>query len=473
MRRSGRRGRIMHIISYRGPWALGGVAATLRRALDGDNSARTWWYLSGSTLERRGGLQTGCQRVATINADVVAGHYRYCNEFLWPILHDLPQFARYSETDRAFYRAFNLAIACHLALSVERADTCFTNDYQLALVPGLLGPRKNLRHLLFLHIPWPRTVRQEAVPALVEIAKGLLAARRIGFHTSEYATNFLQFVKEHVPGCSVSEQDLKVLHPSLFETAGLSCTEVIVEPLGLDVAFWSEAAGQEPDRKGRLVDPETPYILSVDRADYTKGVLERIAAVDRFFKTMPEWRGKITLLQVCPQTRAGLPAYDRYWNECRRAAAQVTARWSSPSWQPIVWVDQPLEPEELAVLYRRARVMLVNPLKDGLNLTAKEFAACTGDDSGVLALSRHAGVWSELGQHCVEVDPYSIDGFAAGLFRALTLPEGERHRRAALLKENLAANTLSGWWARFVGEPHRSAKLGSIAAGRRRELLRA
>jgi trehalose 6-phosphate synthase len=445
----------------------------LRRALEHDNSARTWWYLSGSTLERRGGLQAACQRVATINADVVAGHYRYCNEFLWPILHDLPQFARYSETDRAFYRAFNLAIACHLALSVERADTCFTNDYQLALVPALLGRRKNLQHLLFLHIPWPRSVPDKAVPALVEIAEGLLAARRIGFHTSEYATNFLKFVKEHVPGCSVLEQDLTVLHPGFSETAGPSWTQIVVEPLGLDVAFWSEAAGGKPARKGSPLDPETPYILSVDRADYTKGVLERIAAVDRFFENMPEWRGQITLLQVCPQTRAGLPAYDRYWNECGRLAARVTSRWSSPSWQPIVWIDQPLDPEELAVLYRRARVMLVNPLRDGLNLTAKEFAACMGDDSGVLALSRHAGVWSELGQHCVEVDPYSIDRFVAGLTRALVLPEGERRRQAALLMKNLAANTLSGWWDRFVGEPHQSAKLGSIATGRRRELLRA
>jgi trehalose 6-phosphate synthase len=158
----------------------------------------------------------------------------------------------------------------------------------------------------------------------------------------------------------------------------------------------------------------------------------------------------VTFAQVCGRTRAGLGSYDLYWQKCRDAADKLIYKWHSGDWDPLIWIDTPLSPAQLAHLYQDAPIMLVNPLKDGLNLTAKEYVACqTGDEPGVLALSPGAGCWHELGDFSVPIDALDPHQIAEAIHRSLSMEKSERAMRMELANERLQANTIDHWWDRF------------------------
>jgi trehalose-6-phosphate synthase len=191
------------------------------------------------------------------------------------------------------------------------------------------------------------------------------------------------------------------------------------------------------------------FVLSVDRADYTKGVLERMNAIDTYFESNPHRVGKITFVQVCQPTRIGLPAFDKYWQKCRARAEELNARWGAQdgAWHPVSWIDKPVPPKVLAWLYSKAESMLINPVRDGLNLTAKEFAVCS--TNGSLILSRGAGVWEEIGGNVVALQSLSPEDIARQIEAALTMPQQEKSLRLQAMKRIIKANTLNAWWRRF------------------------
>lgn len=454
----------MDILSYRGPGTAGGVSGAISRILERHaRNTERWWYLSYNALMLR--YAQSLSYVCNMTEKMVEGHYRYCNNFLWPIMHDMPEYASYSADDRTFYQQFNLSFACNVLHSehVNRLATCFVHDYQLALVPKFLSMKPGIDTSVFWHIPWPKEVPEVFVPLLVEVAEGLLTAATLGFHTAEYVANFLDFVDSHLRHYSVDFPNNRVVG-STGETSGYSevCrnrpgleTQLVVRPLGVDTDFWTRIRKEiyrippELDM-GRL--SSVPFVLSVDRADYTKGVLERLEAIDRFFIANPGLRGRVTFVQICQRTRVGLPLFDRYWQDCKNRADQIQGRWGYESWQPIIWMKKPVPQTVLSQLYGKAAAMLVNPVRDGLNLTAKEFVACLEENPGALLLSPGAGVWDELGRYSVRVDPLCVEGMVAGIEQALALPLVERNERVALMRERLKANTLAGWWQQFVEE---------------------
>jgi trehalose 6-phosphate synthase len=195
---------------------------------------------------------------------------------------------------------------------------------------------------------------------------------------------------------------------------------------------------------------KTPYVLSVDRADYTKGIINRLRSIDTFFDNKPELKRHLTFAQICTRTRSGLEAYDQYWLDCQRQIDFINKKHGSEGWEPILNVENPMNSPQLALLYRNASVMLVNPLKDGLNLTAKEFVACQTGPPGVLALSPAAGVWSELGRHSVAVDPTNPDQIADAVHAALTMSRSDKSQRIHQMLKQLRRNTLSDWCNQFV-----------------------
>lgn len=465
--------RSMNIISYRGPGKAGGVSSTLARLWTENTVPGTaWWYLTDNTLERQDRLAPASHRLASLPQTMIEAHYRYCNEFLWPVLHDLPQYAVYKQEDHKAYNSLNRILSRMIARDRRKRnlEPVFVQDYQLALLPELLSRTGALNVVTFWHIPWPKLIDSTHAPHLLQIARGLLSSNVIGFHTEEYAKNFLDFVEAHIGGLKVDhKQKLIKRKEGIIKKAALpwsqeepphavpDChkkppTVVLVAPLGIDVAFWEKASALPQLRLHREDYARLhsmPYILSVDRADYTKGVLERLAAIDCFFEHNPEWRGKVVFAQICGRTRPGLEAFDRYWNQCKIEASKLECRWHSGNWSPLVWIEQPFTAEELAVLYRRANLMLVNPIRDGLNLTAKEFAAAQVDRTGILALSPGAGAWHELGQHSVDIDPLDCEGAACAIAAALTIERKERARRLDEIQQSLRANTLIRWWNRI------------------------
>lgn len=425
----------MNIVSYRGPGMAGGLSNAMTRVWEKDGNNGNWWFVSDNVLSVSRGKDSKTESLVSADQDMINGHYRYCNDFLWPVMHDLSAYATYRAEDRKHYKTFNRLFAQAITHTQkgELQQGSFIHDYQLAGLPKPLRQDGNNVSALFWHIPWPKKVDENYVMAIADIVRPMLHADTIGFHTQEYVDNFIAFV----------EQNVTEYHGDLR-------SKVIAVPLGIDYEHWSGLADQQEKEFLQILIGKTPTVLSVDRADFTKGVSNRMQAIDLFFRMHPEWKEKVRFLQVCGRTRAGIEAFDKYWVECRQLSRCVNNEWQTDEWHPITWLDQPLNSSELSVLYRNADVMLVNPLKDGLNLTAKEFVACQKNPSGVLALSSGAGAWAELADGCVPVDPRQPGQMAEAINTALNISKTEREMRMQLLTKAVRSNSLDKWWQKFT-----------------------
>ncbi len=456
----------MHIISYRGPGMGGGVSPSLSRLEASSNGESSWWFLSGDREVCARFSASAEEKIGSMAKEIVDGHYRFCNEFLWPIMHDLSEYATYDEDHRSSYEKFNRIFARKISRYTS-ATNFFVQDYQLALMPLQLRRLCNADTAVFWHIPWPKSVPQEFLEPIIDITKSMLSAQHVGFHTAEYAENFLRFVEKHVPGFQTFPDRLTIcrdsvktytpyVHPffngkiEVYPAQTRNQTQVLVAPLGLDVSYWQNLAAdtKQPNPLTGLI--KTDYVLSVDRADYTKGVIPRLKAIAHFFDFHPEMKGKVTFAQVCGKSRMNIEAFAKYYWECRSLVNAVNAQHATDDWQPVVDVPGPLNSAELAVLYRDASVMLVNPVRDGLNLTAKEFVACQSYNPGTLALSPNAGVFDELGAWSVKVNPKAPLEMSASIYHALMMSEDERTACARRMTTRLHANPLNLWVDTFT-----------------------
>lgn len=438
----------MNILSYRGPSTPGGVSATLSRVIEQTHGGQQWWFLHGLQLRKKASKLNSTEDVCQIPFKIVEGHYRYCNEFLWPVLHELSEYASLNESDRKMYEQLNVSFAWNV-LHTEQTGPharAFVNDYQLALCPKYLTQYSHRAVDVFWHIPWPKFVDSRFVPYLAEIAVGLLSAEKIGFHIEQYSSNFLNFVDKNLHEYTVDFPSNRITRPD-----GGSVS-VVSHPLGIDSDYWLSKSRDESfscrDLNIEGLSNEN-FILSVDRADYTKGVIHRLQGIEHFFSTNADKIGKVTFVQVCQRTRAGLPAFEEYWQQCRALSDSINSRWGSKDWQPIVWIDTPVSANVLAWLYKRASAMLVTPLYDGLNLTAKEFALCSRD--GILILSERAGAWNELSEGVLTLANLRPETISEQICSALALSKQARKERIDILRESVLSNTLSNWWQRFGG----------------------
>ncbi|MDQ5965982.1 MAG: Trehalose-6-phosphate synthase [Cyanobacteriota bacterium erpe_2018_sw_39hr_WHONDRS-SW48-000098_B_bin.30] len=477
----------MNILSYRGPGSPGGVSATLSRLfkITGISNAQ-WCYVSGNSLHRIETHRRGPSARCHIPQTIVDGHYRYCNEFLWPVLHDLPQDSTYIAADRLLYNQFNLASTSIIA-KTPKADIInnwFVNDYQFALLPELLSS-SGLAITTFWHIPWPRNVQPNHIEPLKEIALGLLGSRKIGFHTQEYADNFLNFVQEHCHQYRVDILKMNIVMGNERESYGHNRfnqkkTSILVRPLGIDTQYWKYLAENQPTPSAKEQEEEEglavgdlhaptytlshsrtnvshsdklliakPYILSVDRCDYTKGISQRLQGIDTFFETFPQYRNQVNFIQICQPSRQGLKVFNDYWLQCSKQAETINNKWQDCDWKPIYWIDTPVSAQTLSLFYRRATAMLITPIRDGLNLTAKEYIACTDHNPGVLLLSYATGAWQEIGPYSLTINPHDDQQIAIQIDRALVMPPAERLNRASKIKELLEHNSLATWTKLF------------------------
>jgi trehalose 6-phosphate synthase/phosphatase len=395
-----------------------------------------------------------------LDASEVAGFYeRYANGTLWPLLHALPAGAPASPADWATYLRVNLRYAEVAGRQLRPGDRVWVHDYHLMLVPRLLRARHpRARVGFFLHTPFPGADALATLPPAQRgaLLDGLLGADVIGFHTEDDAERFRE-AAHTVLGRPVRGATVVV---------GGRGVHVGAFPMGIDAtAFAARASDPRVDAEVarlRAAGGDGPLLVGVDRMDYTKGIPERIEAFARLLEEHPELRGRARLFQLAVPSRETVPEYRALRERVEALVARVNARFGRDGWTPVEYVYGCVDPLRLAALYRAADVMLVTPLRDGMNLVAKEFVASRVDDDGVLVLSAHAGAAAEL-RAALLVDPSDVAGVARACHAALSMSAAERRVRMRRLRTVVRDGDVFGWAARFLDVLGSDATVAGLA----------
>jgi trehalose 6-phosphate synthase len=369
----------------------------------------------------------------------------FANEGLWPLCHIVDVRPTFRSEDWAAYQDINgrFAAAAHAELGSSEAPV-FIQDYHLALVaPSLRAMRPDARTAIFWHIPWPYPDRLRICPWRRELVAGLLANDLIAFQLERDRRNFLRAAEEELH----AEVELE---SSRVRYAGRSSTVVSV-PIGVDFdriqTFAADASlPQEQQRLRGLLNLRTDVIgLGVDRLDYTKGIPERLDALDALMVRRPELQGRMTFVQIGVPSRSTLESYAAIESDIGRRVAALNARYAVAGGAPVVsYYTTPLGAFSLVALYRLAHFCIVSSLHDGMNLVAKEFIAARDDERGVLVLSALAGAAQEL-EDAVLINPYDVDAFAAALERAIDMTDEEQAARMRAMRKVVAGRNVFNW----------------------------
>jgi trehalose 6-phosphate synthase/phosphatase len=362
------------------------------------------------------------------------------NRALWPLFHSLPGRASFDRRDWPVYREVNKRFA-RLALRHLQGenDLVWIHDYHLMLAPSYLRRQvPQCRIAFFLHVPFPPFDIFRVLPWARELLRGLLACDLVGFHVPSYTRNFLDCVEQLL--------DARVDRRTGTVRCGERATRVAAFPIGIDYDAFRARAEAAPAKS----PPREAIILGADRLDYTKGIPERILAVERLLEKRPEHRERVVLLQIAVPSRHQVAEYRALKREIEELVGRVNGRFGTATWSPIRYLCQLLDHDRLAGLYRDAQVGLVTPLRDGMNLVAKEFVASQTGDPGVLLLSRLAGA-AETMREALFVNPYDVEKTADQIHLALKMPLEERRTRIAALQAREKRNDVHAWVASFLG----------------------
>jgi trehalose 6-phosphate synthase/phosphatase len=377
-----------------------------------------------------------------LSAEEVARYYEgYSNEVLWPLFHyavaRLPQDVR----DFEVYERVNERFAAAVIERYQPGDLVWIHDYQLMLVPELVRERiPDARIGFFLHIPFPSSEIFRILPQRERILEGLLGSDLVGFHAAAFVRHFASSALRLLG----TPTEVDRLH-----WRGRS-VRLGVFPMGVDAAAFSQMA-ETPEvltavRAHR--DVGSRLLVGIDRLDYTKGIPRRLAALEALLRHRSDLRGRVRLVQVAVPSRENVGAYRELRDEVEAMVGRLAGEFATSSWSPVHYLYRSLSQEEVVSLYRAADAVLVTPLRDGMNLVAKEFVASRPDGDGVLVLSEFAGAAAELSEALL-VNPYDVERTAAVLERALELPEDERRARMAVLRHRVMTYDVH-WWARSL-----------------------
>jgi trehalose 6-phosphate synthase len=374
-------------------------------------------------------------------------HYEgMSNGTLWPLYHDKVEPAEFHRHWYDGYRRINRRFADEVARVAAENATVWVHDYQLQLVPGYLrAQRPDLSIGFFLHIPFPPPELFQQIPWREELTIGLLGADLLGFQTWKGAKNFARLATSMDLVTSITDTVLsrngRDIHVSAF-------------PIGIDVDRYIKGADRPEIIKRaaavreRLGNPET-VLLGVDRLDYTKGIDVRLRAFKELLAEEHFEPGEVVLIQVAQPSRDNVDAYVALKERVQGLVGEINGDFARVGRTPVHYIHQSRDFDELMSLYRSADVMMVTPLRDGMNLVAKEYVATRIDDTGVLVLSEFAGAAEELTEALV-VNPYDIDGVKAALLRAIAMPREEAGWRMAAMRAKVEANHATRWAESFL-----------------------
>ncbi|MBF9224051.1 bifunctional alpha,alpha-trehalose-phosphate synthase (UDP-forming)/trehalose-phosphatase [Hymenobacter ruricola] len=390
-------------------------------------------------------LQADSMAPVFLTENEIQDYYEgFSNGTLWPTFHYFSQFALHNEKHWQAYVAVNEKF-CQAVLELAGPDdTIWVHDYQLLLLPAMLRRERPEATIgFFLHIPFPSYELIRVLPWGPQLLEGLLGADLVGFHTFGYMRHFLSAVA-HLLG--LPNQN------GLVETADRT---VLVDafPMGIDYQRYAETAASEAvikhERTYREALPGMRVILSIDRLDYTKGIAERLLAFEQLLKRHPEWRGQASLLMVVVPSRDQVAQYQGLKVEIDELVGRINAKYSTIAWTPIQYFYRSFPFGELVALYRLADVALVTPVRDGMNLVAKEFIACKTDQRGVLILSERAGAARELSDALL-INPTDTNQMVAALHEALLMPKEEQTARMTHLQDLVRQYDVFAWTKLFM-----------------------
>jgi trehalose 6-phosphate synthase len=379
-------------------------------------------------------------------ADYQEYYSGFANSVLWPILHYRLDLAEYSRRDLSGYRRVNAHFAAQLHKLLEPDDIVWVHDYHLIPAARTLRDRGHRNRMgFFLHIPFPPPEILTALPNHDWLVPQLCAYDLVGFQTEGDASNFARYLER--------ECRFRRLDQNTFETPERRVT-VGAFPIGIETGEFARLAQQSVGSSlvRNTIDSLSgrAMIIGVDRLDYSKGLSQRLDAFERFLSIYPEWRGKVTYLQITPKSRSEIQEYSAMARSISEAAGRINGAYGEVAWTPIRYVNRAYSRRALAGLYRAARAALVTPLRDGMNLVAKEFIASQDPENpGVLILSRFAGAAAECGAALI-VNPYDPEAVSVSIAQALAMPLEERRDRQDALFKVIAKNDIYAWSERFL-----------------------
>jgi trehalose 6-phosphate synthase len=371
-------------------------------------------------------------------------YYGLSNEALWPLCHIAFTQPTFNPEDWAAYRQVNELFAeAVLQEAGDRPTFVFIQDYHFALLPRILkNANPNLIVAHFWHIPWPNRETFRTFPWKEEILDGLLGNDLLGFHIRYHCQNFLDTVDRAL--------EAKVDQERSEITRGGKVTVIRPFPISIDYDRHETTARSQKvdcfmDGWRVKLDLQDHIVgIGIDRIDYTKGIPNRLKALDRFLDKYPAYRKKLVFVQVGVPSRSHVPQYQALDEEIDRLVAEVNWRWSENSWRPIVYLKEHFSQPELMALHRLAHFCIVSSLHDGLNLVAKEYVSSRFDSDGVLILSQFTGAAREM-TDALLVNPFAIEEMSEAIRKALEMPEGERRRRMKKLRESVDGNNIYRW----------------------------
>jgi trehalose 6-phosphate synthase/phosphatase len=373
-------------------------------------------------------------------------YHGFCNKTIWPLFHYFPSLTCYEENYWQEYKRVNGIFAEHLLQELRPDDLVWVHDYQLMLLPGLIRQRfPDMAIGFFLHIPFPSFELFRMLPSewRNEIIEGLLGSSLVGFHTHDYTRHFLSCVLR----TAGYEHQLGTL------TLRDRTVKVDTFPMGVDFERFARASIAEETQK-RVTELREKcdgqkVIFSVDRLDYTKGLINRLLGYDLFLKQHPEWHGKVTFVLSVAPSRIGVESYQAMKQELEQTVGRIVGAYGNVQWTPLIYQYANLGFEEIVARYRMCDVALITPLRDGMNLVAKEFIASRPDQTGVLILSEMAGAAKEMGEALI-INPFQIEDFARALEKALAMPLEEQVRRNQPIQERLRTYSVVRWGEDFI-----------------------
>jgi len=391
-------------------------------------------------------------------------YYGFANEGLWPLCHIAFVRPAFRQEDWRQYLAVNRRFAEAVVQEARRPDPIvLVHDYHFALLPRMVRERlPGATVLTFWHIPWPNAETFGICPWRTEIINGLLGSTILGFHTQFHCNNFLEATDRFV------ESRIDREHASV--TVG--GRETIIRPYPISIE-WPPAAlaAQAPVdqcraavRRRFALPGEVRIAVGIERFDYTKGILDRMRAVDEFLARHPAWKGRLVLIQAAAPTRSKLDVYSALQREAEQLAEAINCRHGSGGYRPVILVVRHHEPDEVYELFRAADVCIVSSLHDGMNLVAKEFVASRDDEKGVLILSTFAGASRELSE-ALMVNPYDTHAIGEALGKALAMPLAEQRERMRLMRDLVRVRNVYRWAGQMLLDAARLRSQQRIAGG--------
>jgi trehalose 6-phosphate synthase len=450
-------------VPQKGDKSAGGLEVVIRATLK--RHGGTWFGWSGAVagpegLQLRSAESDGISLTLTdLSREDFEEYYNgFANRVLWPILHYRIDLAEFSRRDLSGYLRVNERLANEVHALVQDDDLIWVHDYHLipfARILRDLGLKNRIG--FFLHVPFPPPEVVTALPNYRQLLLTMLDYDLVGFQTNVDASNFARFLAQE-----------NLLPNHISRGAHGNRMRIGTFPVGVDVSEFrdlAEEACKTPFIENIRASMRGPMIIGVDRLDYSKGLDLRLEAYEQFLNANPQWRAQATYIQVTPRSRSQIAEYAKMENNVRNAAGRINGRFGEGYWTPLRYVNRTHSRTELAGLYRSASVGLVTPLRDGMNLVAKEYiAAQNPDDPGVLVLSKFAGAAVEMGAALI-VNPYDKEAVAGAIAEALAMPLAERRDRYNELMGALRRSDINLWGENFLSAL-RGAKVESGNNGR-------